>query len=126
MAHLARLQSRPTMKELSADEIKLLEKRFEINANQVSVDGNIVELDRVDEIEVVKAARSASPAGWLVKNVLYGGDRYHIGIYSGRHELVLPNVSLNVARYVVGNIAFFARNSVRYKGIEDVAIVTEF
>ncbi|MDZ4763598.1 MAG: hypothetical protein SGI73_03535 [Chloroflexota bacterium] len=126
MAHLVRLQSRPLTKELSPDEIKTLEKRFEINANQITIDGKTLELDRVDEIEVVKAARAASPAGWLVKNVLYGGDRYHVGIYAGRAEIVFSNVSLGLARYVVGNIAFFARNTVRYKGLDDIAPVTDY
>jgi hypothetical protein len=126
MSHLVRVQARPSTKELSPDEIKTLEKRFEITANQITVDGKTLELDRVDEIEVVKAARASSPAGWLVKNVLYGGERYHVGMYAGRAELVMTNVSLPLVRYIVSSIAFFARNPVRYKGLDDVAPVTDY
>ncbi len=126
MAYLLRLQSRPSLKGLSEEEQKLLERHFEIDSRHVSIDGNTLELDRVDEIEIVKAARAKSPAGWVVKNLLYGGERYHIGIYAGKEELVLPNITLEVARYIAGNIAFFARNPVRYTGLEDVVSVTEY
>jgi hypothetical protein len=125
MAYLVRLQSRPTLKNLSEEERKIIERHFEIDARQVAIDGRAFELDRVDEIEIVKAARAKSPAGWVVKNLLYGGERYHIGIYAGREELVLPNITLEVARYIAGNIAFFARNPVRYKGLDNVVQVTE-
>lgn len=126
MAYLVRLQSRPSLKSLSEEERKTIERHFEIDAHQVSINGSALELDRVDEIEIVKAARANSPAGWVVKNLLYGGERYHIGIYAGREELVLPNITLEVARYIAGNIAFFARNPVRYKGLDDVVPVTEY
>jgi hypothetical protein len=126
MAYLVRLQSRPPLKNLSEEEQKLIERHFEIDSRQVSIDGTPMELDRIDEIEIVKAARAKSPAGWVVKNLLYGGERYHIGIYAGKEELVLPNITLEVARYIAGNIAFFARNPVRYKGLDDVVPVTEY
>jgi hypothetical protein len=126
MAYLVRLQSRPSLKSLSEEEQKIIERHFEIDARQVSIDGRAFELDRVDEIEIVKAARANSPAGWVVKNLLYGGERYHIGIYAGREELVLPNITLEVARYIAENIAFFARNPVRYKGLDNVVQVTEY
>jgi hypothetical protein len=125
MPYLLRLQSRPTLNGLSEEERSLLERRFAINAREVSVDGETFELDYVDEVEVAVAARAKSPAGWLVKNLLFGGERYHVGIYAAKRELVLPNITLAVARYVVQNVAFFARNSVRYKGVEDISPVTE-
>jgi hypothetical protein len=126
MPYLLRLESRPNPNNLSEDDRKFVERHVQVNANDVTFNEQTMELNRVQEIEVAKAARSAGPAGWIVKKMLYGGDRYHVALYAGRNELVLPNVTLEVAQYVVQMIAFFARyNTLKYTGPEGISPISE-
>jgi hypothetical protein len=75
---------------------------------------------------VAKAARQNSPAGWLIKNIVYsGGDRYHVAIYFGRDEAVLPNTTLPIVQHIVQTIAYYAPKRIAYKGVEGVAPTTE-
>lgn len=124
MAYLAHVRELPSADHLSDDEKKTLHKRFDANDYEVNFDGEAIEWGLIEEIEIVRAARQNSPAGWLVRNVIYGGDRYHVGVYFGKNELVLPNITLEIARYVAQTIAYYARQDVRYTGIEGVAPVT--
>jgi hypothetical protein len=126
MAYLLRLESRPNPNSLTEDDRKFVEDHVQVNANEVTFNGRAMELSRVQEIEVAKAARATGPAGWIVKKVLYGGDRYHVALYAGRGELVLPNVTLEVAQFVVQTIAFFARyNTLKYTGPEGISPISE-
>ena len=74
---------------------------------------------------MVVAPHIAGPAGWFVRRVVIREERYHVGLYSGRDEIVLPNLTLTVAQYIVACIAHFAPLPVRYSGILDFAPTTE-
>lgn len=126
MAYLARLEQRPGMEELSDDDRRTLAKRFDANASEIVVDGQHVEWGLIDEVEVAQAAREGGPAGWFVKKVIFAGERYHVGVYVGQGELVLTNISLAAARFVVHTIAYYAANhAIRYTGTAGVAPIAE-
>ncbi len=125
MAILARIEQRPTTDALTDEEKRMLEKRFDANAYEINIEGQRLEYGSIDEVEVAKAAREGGPSGWFIKKVVFGGERYHIGVYSGAKEAVLTNVTLPIASYVVQTIAYYANRSIRYTGIEGVAPVTE-
>lgn len=122
MAYLKRIYDQPAP---PADS-KTLDKRFDANAYEVNIEGGRVEWGVIDEVELAKAARVSSPAGWFVKRVMYGGeDRYHVGVFFGRGELVLTNITLEVAKYVLETIAYYAPQPIRYTGIEGIVETVE-
>jgi hypothetical protein len=125
MAYLQRIKYRPTMDGMKESESNFLLERFDVSAGEVYVDGHRVLWQEIDEVEVVKAARAGGLSGWLVKNVVYAEERYHVGIYYGRQEAVLPNITLEMATYVVQAVAFYATSPVRYKGPEGLSPITE-
>jgi hypothetical protein len=116
MANLARVEHRPDMAGLTEEDRRTLDKRFDANAWEINIDGRRAEWGVIEEVEVAKAARERGPAGWFVKKVIFAGDRYHIGLYFGSEELVLTNVTLEAAKFVVQTIAYYANNVIRYKG----------
>ncbi len=116
LGYLQRLNVRPDPDDLTPSDWTHLQAHFQPGAAEVVVNGEPVIWTHINEIEVVKAARERGPAGWLVRQML-GEDRYHVGIYFGHYEVVLPNVSLKSAEYVVRSIAFYAPQQVRYKGV---------
>jgi hypothetical protein len=125
MANLAHVDERPTMDGLSNEERRLLDKRFEANAYEINIDGRRAEYGNIEEVEVAKAAREGGPSGWFVKKVVFGGERYHVGVYFGGNELVLTNITLETAKYVLATIAYYANHTIRYTGVEGVVPVTE-
>jgi len=124
MPNLARVERRPDMDALTDEDRRTLDKRFDANAWEINIDGRRAEWGAIDEVEVAKAARERGPAGWFVKKIIYAGERYHIGIYFGSEELVLTNVTLEAARFVVQTIAYYANNVIRYKGLDGLVAVT--
>ena len=125
MVNLARVERRPDMEGLTDEDRRTLDKRFEANAWEINIEGRRAEWGMIDEVEVAKAARERGPAGWFVRKVIFAGDRYHVGIYFGHEELVLTNVTLEAAKFVVQTIAYYANNIIRYKGPEGIVPVTE-
>jgi hypothetical protein len=126
MPYIKPLSTPPKEDELSSDDIHTLQTHFATTNHEVMVDGQGIEWGAIDEVEVAVAARQKSPAGWLVKNVVYGGrDRYHVGVYSGQNEIVLTNLSLNAVKYVVQTIAYYARSRIRYTGHDGITPTTE-
>ncbi len=125
MAYLARIEQRPGMEGLTDEDRRSLQKRFDANAYEINVDGQHVAWDTIDEVEVAKAAREGGPAGWFVKKVIYAGERYHVGVYARQRELVLTNVTLDAAKFVVHTIAYYSNHLIRYTGTEGIAPVTE-
>lgn len=118
--------NRPREDRLSEGDIRTLKSHFEPTNYEVVVDGQGLDWSKIDEVEVAPAARHRSPSGWFVRNILYGGtDRYHVGIYSGRNELVLTNITLEAARYVVQMIAYYARNRIVYNGPDGLTATIE-
>ena len=114
MAYLKRVEVKPNPPAES------IGKRFDANEYELNIQGGRVEWDVIDEVEVAKAARVSSPAGWFVKKIMYsGGERYHVGVFFGRGgELVLTNITEEQARYVVETVAHYAKQPIRYTGVE--------
>ena len=125
MPYLARIEQRPTMEGLSEEDQYTLKKRFDTNAYEVNIDGQRIEWGAIDEVEIAKAAREKGPAGWLVKKLIFAGERYHVGLYFGQGEAVLTNVTLETAQFVVATIAYYANHAIRYSGAEGIVPVTE-
>ncbi len=108
-----------------SDKHNLLD-HFETTNYEIVVDGSGIDWEKIDEVEVVVASRDKGPSGWFIRNIYFGGqERYHVGVYSGRNELVLPNLSLPAAKYVVRIIAYYLRNRVKYHGPTDFAATIE-
>jgi hypothetical protein len=119
--YLKRINYRPSEADLSEKELHQLQEHFAAYGAEAIVNGTPLPWSAIDEVEVAVAARAKGPSGWLVKNVLMGGDRYHVGFYSGQDELVVINVSRAVARHMVENIAYYAPQQVRYTGPDELA-----
>lgn len=121
MSYLPQLTHRPQIESLSEKDAAYIRKHFDANNAFLTVNRREIELHHIDEVEVAVAARQKSPAGWFVSKILFGGDeRFHVGIYFGRAEEVLPNINRTLAEYIVRNIAFYARHNIQYKGPEDI------
>jgi len=127
MAYLLRPLSKPRLEGLSPADQQAVTAHFDANSVDLFVDGQPLEYGRIDNLEVAVAARTTTPAGWFVKHVLYRGvDRYHIGIYYGRHhELVITNLTKDAVQYITGVIAFYARSRVKYTGPADLIPIGE-
>lgn len=125
MPYLQRLNVRPSLDDLTPTEARFIEANFDAHAGEVRVFQEPIHWSEVDGIEVVKAPHISGPAGWFVKRFLTGDDHYHVGIYFGHNEVVLPNVSLNTARHVVQTVAYYAPQPVRYTGIPNLSPVVD-
>jgi hypothetical protein len=114
--YLQRLNVRPSLDDLTPPEAHFVQSHFDPYAGEVIVNQDSIAWTEIEEIEVARAPRVGGPAGWIVRRFIHGDERYHVGLYFGRNEAVLPNVSLNVAQYVVKTVAFYAPHPVRYTG----------
>lgn len=124
MLYLQRSTTRPNPDALSPADSQFIQEHFNVYGGNLTVEGQPVDWSSIEEIEVVVAPHISGPAGWFVRNVVVREERYHVGIYSGHDEIVLPNLTLAVAKYVVGCIAHFAPLPVRYRGLPDFAPTT--
>lgn len=120
LGYLMRLKVRPDENKLTDAERNHLRQHFDPYAGEVVINGETIDWRTIDEVEVAKAARTRGPSGWFVKGI-YGGDRYHVGVYYGAYEAVLLNVTLNSAEYVVRMIAYYAPQRIRYSGVEGLS-----
>ena len=125
MLYLQRSPTRPNPDVLSPEDSRYVQEQFSIYGGNLSVQGQPVEWSAIEAIEVVVAAHISGPAGWFVRKVVIREDRYHVALYSGHDEIVLPNLTLAVAKYVVGCIAHFAPLPVRYSGLPNFTSTTE-
>jgi hypothetical protein len=116
--YLHRLKVRPSLEDLTEAEARFVRSHFDPYAGEVVINGETIAWNEIEEIEVAQAPRVAGPAGWIVRHLIHGDERYHVGIYFGRNEAVLPNVSLNIAQFIVKFVAFCAPQPVRYSGPE--------
>lgn len=121
MPYLKRLKARPAPDELSPAEARYVLSAFDVYAGEVLIHDESFRWDEITEIEVAKAARYGGLAGWLVRYLVHGDERYHLGIYAGHREAVLPNITLNAARYVVQMVAYYAPVAVQYSGVEGLS-----
>lgn len=120
--YLVRLNARPDFDALTPGEQHQLNAHFDPFAGEVNIDGVMIRWDYIEAVEVVEAARAQGPSGWLVRQLM-GGKHYHVGIYYGRQEAVLSNVTYDIAAYIVKTVAFHAPNPVRYSGIEGITAI---
>ena len=125
MTYLQRINYQPNMDSLSEKEVNYVRQHFDAYGKEALVNGQPVRWEDINEVEVAVAARARGAAGWIVKNLIVGGDRYHVAFYAGYSEFVLPNLTWNVARYIVLNAAYYAPGPVEYKGPEDLVPLTE-
>lgn len=122
--YLQRSTTRPNPDALSPADSKFIQEHFNVYGGSLTVEGQPVDWSAIEEIEVAVAPHISGPAGWFVRNVIVREDRYHVGLYSGQNEIVLPNLTLPVAKYIVGCIAHFAPLPVRYTGLPDFVPTT--
>ncbi len=120
---LQRINFRPNMDALNDRQRHYLQRHFDYSSTTVTVHNTPMGWEVIEEVEVVPAARVSGAAGWLTRRLI-GSDRYHVGIYYGRREAVLANISLGMAKYVVQVIAYHAPQPVRYKGPETLVALT--
>lgn len=125
MHYLQRLKVRPDPDTLSPNEARSIASMFDPYAGEVAVNGETIRWNEIEEIEIVLAPRAAGAAGWLVRTLVHAGERYHVGLYFGRNEAVLPNVTLEMARYVAQCVAYYAPLPVRYKGPDNLTPTVE-
>ncbi len=124
MPYLVKRKAPPQRDTLSEAERRYLDQHFDAHPAELTVSGQVIPWHLLEEVEVVHAARQKTLAGWLVRNVLYHEERYHVGLYFAGREAVLTNVTLPTAVYVVGCIAAYMQTPIRYRGVEDIAPVT--
>lgn len=125
MTYLQRINHRP-ISNMTPEEEAALANVFDAYGEEGVFHGQVIPWRVIEEVEVAVAPHAVGLAGWLVKKVLQKGvERYHVGVYYGRQEAVLPNITWEQARFVVQNIAYYATNRVLYHGPEDVAPLTE-
>ena len=126
MTYLQRINYQPSIHELSEDDQRHLRDHFDAYGAEMVMEGQPVPWKIIEEVEVVIAPHATGLAGWIVKNVFQGGEtRYHVGVYFGRHEAVLPNITWDQAKYVVQTIAYYAPQPIKYTGPEDLVPLTE-
>jgi hypothetical protein len=55
---------------------------------------------------------------------VHGEERYHVGIYAGTREQIIPNVSLEAARAILSALAYYAPRPIHYTGPADLVPLT--
>ncbi|MDZ4670131.1 MAG: hypothetical protein SH821_04610 [Phototrophicales bacterium] len=126
MTTLQRIDYRPSYENLSPDEEANLRKHFTAYGAEMVIDGIVIRWEYIDEVEVAFAPRGNGLAGWLVKKfVLQDEQRYHVGVYFASLEAILPNISLNMVKHVLENIAFYSPKPIRYVGPENIVRLSE-
>lgn len=125
MTYLQRLDHRP-VSHMTDEEARSLLNRFDASGSDAVIGGQVVPWRVIEAVEVVVAPHASGVGGWFVKHVLQKGvERYHIGVYFGRQEAVLPNLTWEQVRFVLEHIAYHATNRVTYTGPEDLVPLTE-
>jgi hypothetical protein len=125
MVYLQRTKARPMPEDLSPGEAQFIHRAFDAYAGEVLVDGQAVAWNEIKEVEIAVSPRAAGPAGWLVRHMVHGNERYHVGLYFGRQEAIVPNVTLKVAQYIVQCIAYYAPLPIRYNGPDGLVPVID-
>lgn len=118
MTYLMRVNVRPNADKLDPHELEQINNEFDTYAGEVRIHGEPVGWDEIDEVELVVAPTVGGLSSWLLGALVNTDDRYHLGIYLGRDEAVLANISENQARYALQAIAYYAPNAIRFVGPE--------
>lgn len=126
MTYLQRINYHPNLDALTPQEQTQLTGIYDSYGAEMLVYGEPVPWRFIDSVELVHAPRAAGLAGWFVRRIyLKGIERYHLGVYYGPREAILPNITLGQAKYVLETIAYYAPSPILYKGPEDVVRLTE-
>ncbi len=120
MAYLSRINYLPKTDTLSERETQSVLQHFEAHSTEVVIHGISIPWNKITEIEVAQAARSGGVGGWVVKHVVMGGERYHVGVYAGDYEAVLTNMTWNAMRFVMQTLAYYAPRAIKYTGPDGV------
>lgn len=116
MPYLMRMNIRPDADTLKPHERTHLHRVFEPFAAEVRVHRDTVGWNEIDEVELVPAPSVAGVGGWIIDRLFKSEPQYHLGIYLGREEAVLANITMREALYVLHAIAYYAPQPVRYVG----------
>lgn len=125
MNYLERPKAPPRLDDLADNERRALDHKFDAHPAELTVHGQSIPWNRIDEVEIAKAARQRTLAGWFVRNIVYAEERYHVGIYFGSEEAILPNLPLKAAQFVVQSIAYYMQSPIRYAGVEGLVPVVK-
>ena len=123
MRYLVKRPAPPQRDSLSEAEQRYLEQHFDAHPAELTVNHQVIPWHTIEEVEVARAARQKTLSGWLVRNVIYHEERYHVGIYVTGGELVLTNITLATVGHIVGCIAAYMQTPVRYSGVEGITPV---
>jgi hypothetical protein len=125
MLYLIRPNVPPRFEELDEPARRALLDKFDAHPAELTISGQVIAWNHIDEVEIAKAARQRTLSGWFVRHIVYAEERYHVGVYSGNSEAVLPNLPLAAAQFVVLSIAYYMQAPIRYSGVEGLVPVSE-
>jgi hypothetical protein len=125
MSYLMRVNVRPDPDSLTVHERSRLQSLFDTYAAEVRIHGEPVGWNEITEVELVKAPTVGGLSSWLLGLFVNTTDRYHLGVYLGRDEAVLANITEEQARYALHAIAYYAPKPVRYRGPDGFVPLTE-
>ncbi|MCA9904466.1 MAG: hypothetical protein KC547_11465 [Anaerolineae bacterium] len=124
MQYLVRPKAPPFIDQLAEADQQYLRRRFDAHPAELTINRDVIPWQDIAEVEVVKAARRSDLSGWFVRKVVYQEERYHVGIYYGKREKVLTNVTLGVAQFAVQAIAYYMQTPIKYTGLDDIVPTT--
>lgn len=125
MPYLQRLNARPTQENLSGGDQHHLSQHFNPFGGGVLIDGEEIPWEAIEEVEVARAPGVTGPMAGLVRLFAHNGqETYHVALYYGFREAVLHNISLDIARYVVQTVAYYASRPVHYTGPDGLSPTT--
>ncbi len=121
MPYLMRLNVRPDADKLTNRERSQITREFDTYAGEVRIHGESVGWNEITEVELVKAPTLGGLSAAILGMFVNTGDRYHLGVYLGRDEAVLANITEDQARYVLHTIAYYAPQPIGYIAKDDIA-----
>ncbi|MBZ0295490.1 MAG: hypothetical protein K8L99_23230 [Anaerolineae bacterium] len=124
MAYLQRRREYPSTDDLAPNDLRHVSDHFSTYGAELWIDGEVINWDAVEAVEVAQSPGVAGFMGWLVKLVAHGGTpRYHVALYYGFRESVLHDISLEETHYILQAVAYYAPHPVRYEGPEGLVPV---
>jgi hypothetical protein len=126
MPYLMRTKARPNPDTLSQSELTDLTRIFDTYGAEVMIHRQPIGWDEIKEVELVVAPTVGGLSTWVISLFVKVEDRYHLGIYLGRDEAVVANISRQQVLYALNAIAYYAPNPVRYTGPEGFAPLTGY
>lgn len=116
MSYLMRINVRPDETKLPERERRQMTREFDTYAGEVRIHGQVVGWDEITEVELVTAPTTGGFSAAILGFFVNTTDRFHLGIYLGRDEAVLANITEKQALYALQAIAYYAPQPVRFVG----------